>query len=151
MVVNGTPINVADLVDEDISVGKLKSVVEKEMGTPKDKQRVFVGLLDVTNCEDSKTFCTSSYGEIYVVDDAHSHIVPEYVVALTDFEGKSREVVLQPSPDITQLKAQLVKNMGLDVTDTDKVEAVSKRFGVLNDWKMKVFQPCDMMSLEPTP
>ena len=96
--VNGKQRSIADLGDGDVSVDKLKGIVEKEMGIPRDKQRVFVGLLDVTNWEDWVMFCTSC-GEIHIVDDAHSHIVPEYVVALTDFVGASREVVLQPSPD----------------------------------------------------
>ena len=151
VVANGTPRNITDWSRDGVSVGELKSAVEKAMGIPRDKQRVFVGLLDVTNCEDSKTFCTSSYGEIYVVDDAHSHIVPEYVVALTDFEGKSREVVLQPSPDITKLKAQLVRNMGLKVTDLDAFEAVCNETGILDNDGMLMFKPWNTLRLVHRP
>ena len=151
VVVNGAPRNITDLCYGGVSVRKLKNVVEKEMGIPKDKQHVFVGLLDVTNCEDSKTFWTCSCGEIHVVDDAHSHIVPEYVVALIDCAGTSRGVVLRPASDITQLKAQLVKNMRLDVTDPDAFEAVCNETGVLDNDGMWKFKPWNALRLVRCP
>ena len=146
--VNGKQRSIADLGDGDVSVDKLKGVVEKEMGIPRDKQRVFVGLLDVANWN---TICTSSCGEIHVVDDAHPHTVPEYVVALTDFVGASREAVLQPSPDITQLKAQLAKSMGLEMTDPDAFEAVCDETGVLEQYRMLEFKPWNTLRLVHCP
>ena len=137
-------------MDEDVSVGKLKSVVEKEMGIPRDKQRVFVGLLDVTNWEDWGIFCTCC-GEIHIVDDAHLHIVPEYVVALTGFVGASREAALQPSPEVKQLKAQLAKNIRLEVGNPDAFEAVCDETGVLDNDGMWKFKPWNTLRLVHCP
>ena len=151
VVVNGTPRNVEVPERGGVSVGGLKSAVEKVMKIPRDKQRVFVGLLDVTKCEDSKTFCTYSCGDINIVDDACSCTVPEYYVETTDFEGKSREALLQPSPDITQLKAQLIKDLGLDVTDPDAFEAICDKTGVLNNDGMWMFKPWNTLRLVHCP
>ena len=151
VVVNGKPRNVEAAEYGSVSVNRLKSAVEKAMGIPCNKQHVFVGLLDVTNCEDSKTFCTYSGGEFFVVDDAHLHNVPEYVVPLTDFVGASREVVLKPSPDIKQLKAQLARNMELGITDPDTFDAVCNETGVLNNDGMWKFKPWNTLRLVHCP
>ena len=147
MIVNGIFSEVDEKGGGIIFVRLLKGAVEKSTGISCEKQRLFVGLLDMTKCGGSDFFGRETHGEIHVVDDEHMSLIPKYNVLVTDFFGVSMVVELQPSPDITQLKAQLVKNMGLDVTDTSKFEAVSKRFGVLDDWKMKGFQPCDTLRL----
>ena len=151
MIVNGIFNEVDDKGGWVIVVGLLKSAVEKVTGISCEKQRMFVGLLDMTKNEDDDDFERETHGEIHIVDDEHMSLIPKYNVLVTDFFGVSKVVELQPARDIKHLKAQLVRNMGLDVTDTDKFEAVSKRLGVLNDWKMKGFQPCDMLRLVPSP
>ena len=145
VVVNGTPRNITDWSCRGVSVGGIKSAVEKAMGIPRDKQHVCVGLLDVTNCEDSKTFCTSSYGELYVVDDEHPESVPKYVVPLTDCVGTSREAVLKPSPDIRRLKTQLTRNLELDI-GLSMFEAECET-GVLDNDGMWKFKPWNTLRL----
>ena len=149
-VVNGAPRNIPGLSRDGVSVGGLKSALEKAMGIPRAKQRVFVGLLDVTNCEHSRTFCSSYYGEIYVVDDEHPDCIPRYNVLVTDFVGKSKEVALEPSPDITQLKTQLARSLEFD-TGSRMFEVVCDETGVFDNDRMWKFKPWNTLRLVHCP
>ena len=134
------------------TASQLKSAVEKKLGIPCRRQRVFFGLQEATDWDDKDRICTSTCGEIHVVDSEHEGVtVPRYKVAVTTFVGGSRDVVLRPAPDVTQLKTQLARSLALDPASVDKFEAVCAQIGVLDERSMHKFRPGDSLRLVHKP
>ena len=133
------------------TANQVKSAVGKKWRIPYDKQRVFVGVQEVTDWDDQDRFCTRTCGEIHVVDEDHRDAVPRYRVTVTNFIGESGEVVLRPAADATQLKAQLAKSLALDAEKLDRFEVVSALVGVLDVQSMYKFRLPDRLRLVHKP